>query len=170
MAVLHAKERKGSLGFPHQAGIQNHRQGPDSRTVSAHGKAVAANQVRESDSLTHHPTPVVTAPSCRGLLFAINTFMDEQEDLSDNTIFLAQDLYTREFVDVPIWVFWRILRKNDGRDYYGNDAYTMNCGWVDLRRSKVFQRFVESNAIVEKKFKMAVCALVAGGTGDNEQN
>ena len=96
--------------------------------------------------------------------------MEEQEELSDNTVFLAQDLYTREFVDVPIWIFCRIFRQKDIRDYYGNDAYTLNCGWVDMDRSKVFQRFVETNAIVEKKFKMAVCALVAGETGDNEQN
>jgi hypothetical protein len=96
--------------------------------------------------------------------------MDNEEELSENTIFLAQDLYTREFVTVPIWVFWRIFRQNDIRDYHGNDGYTLNCGWVDLDRSKVFQRFVESNAIVEKKFKMAVCALVAGEPDDSEQN
>ena len=79
-----------------------------------------------------------------------------------STVFLAQDLYTREFVTVPIFVFWRILKQRDVRDYYGNDAYTLNCGWVDLENSKVFQRFVESNAIVEKKFRAAVGALVAG--------
>jgi hypothetical protein len=73
--------------------------------------------------------------------------MEEQEELSDNTVFLAQDLYTREFVDVPIWIFWRIFRQKDIRDYYGNDAYTLNCGWVDMDRSKVFQRFVETNGI-----------------------
>jgi hypothetical protein len=87
---------------------------------------------------------------------------DEEEDLSESTVFLAQDLYTREFVTVPIWVFWRIFKQKDIRDYHGNEAYTLNCGWVDLERNKVFQRFVESNPVVEKKFRAAVGALVTG--------
>lgn len=165
MAVLHAKERKGSLGLAHQAGIQNHRQRPDSRTASAHGKAVAAGHVREFNSLTHHSTPVSTATPLGWSFLSINTSMGTDEDsqeLSESTVFLAQDLYTREFVTIPIWVFWRIFKKNDIKDYHGNDAYTLNCGWVDLERNKVFQRFVESNSMVEKKFRAAVGALVTG--------
>jgi len=83
-------------------------------------------------------------------------------DLSETTVFVAQDLFTREFVPVPIWVFWRIYKQNDIKDYYGNDAYTFNCGWVDLESGKVFQRFVESNPITDKKFKALVGAVVAG--------
>jgi hypothetical protein len=86
----------------------------------------------------------------------------EEKDLSESTVFLAQDLYTREFVTVPMWVFWRIYKRKDVSDYYGNPAYTLNCGWVDLEYNKVFQSFVESNAIVEKKFRAAVGALVTG--------
>ena len=87
--------------------------------------------------------------------------MDEQ-GLSENTVFVAQDLYTREFVTVPIWIFWRIYKQEDIKDYYGNDAYTLNCGWVDTESGRVFQRFVESNAVTEKKFRALIGAVVAG--------
>lgn len=86
----------------------------------------------------------------------------DDSDISESTVFVAQDLFTREFIPIPIWVFWRIFRQNDTKDYYGNDCYTLNCGWVNLETGKVFQRFVESNAVTEKKFKALVGAVVAG--------
>jgi hypothetical protein len=86
----------------------------------------------------------------------------DNSDISESTVFVAQDLFTREFIPIPIWVFWRIFRQNDIKDYYGNDCYTLNCGWVNLETGKVFQRFVESNAVTEKKFKALVGAVVAG--------
>lgn len=82
--------------------------------------------------------------------------------LSDDTVFVAQDLYTEEFVEVPPHVFWKILKHMDVRDYYGNSAYTFNCGWVDLRSGKVFQRFLTANKNDERKFRAFVGAVVQG--------
>lgn len=82
--------------------------------------------------------------------------------ISDSTVFIAQDLWTQEFVEVPPHVFWKILKHMDIRDYYGNAAYTFNCGWIDLESGKVFQRMLTADRSDERKFRAFVGAVVQG--------
>lgn len=84
------------------------------------------------------------------------------KSLSDSTVFVAQDLWTQEFVEIPPHIFWRILKHMNVKDYYGNPAYTLNCGWIDLENNKVFQRFVTTNKNDERKFRSFVGAVVQG--------
>jgi hypothetical protein len=82
--------------------------------------------------------------------------------MNESTVFIAQDLWTQEFVEIPPHVFLQILKHNNTKDFYGNPAYTLNCGWVDLESGKVFQRFVTANGADEKKFRAFIGAVVQG--------